>query len=225
MTVRLPPLTEEEFGLLLQLLRTEFHGPPTESGRKAGLRAAPIGPICRLAGAFEKYAKKNRKTYVLGKSVSWMPNPAAIHVAEGFDKQEAFERQARHQWRSLRDELLRVLEESHTIKWWGFRLPVMLPSRRAFIFRPADLILDWLAARMIANNQQFRFVPHCRNCGKPGLRVRGRKQNVYCSEECKNQDIVKRRRKERTQRRAQGEGKEEVTPETFRVVEPPSEGL
>ncbi len=222
MNIKLPALTEEELGLLLELLRTQFHGPPTESGRKAGLRAAPIEPIRRLARAFELYARKHKRTYLLGKSAPWTIDPNSLAVAERVNKEEALERHTRLQWGTIRDELRRILRESGQVKWWGFRLPVILPSKQVFVFRPQDMILNWLVARIIANNQQFRFVLACRNCGKAGLRARGRKQNVYCSDECKNQHIVKQRRKERARRRARRGRPTEVTPESLRIVEPPS---
>lgn len=225
MNLKLPVLTEKELGLLLALLRTQFQGPPTESGRKAGLQPAPVGPIRRLARVFEEHARKNKGSYLLANSVAWTPDSETVHVAQGVDKQDALERLTRQQWRKIRDELMRILEESHQIKWWGFRLPVMLPSKRVFVFRPEDLILNWLVARMIANNQQFRFVPRCRRCGRAGLRARGRRQNVYCTDECKRKDILERRRKERAGRRAhRGGDEEEVSSESVRVVGAPSGG-
>lgn len=219
MNLKLPPLTEEELGLLLTLLRTQFHGPPTESGRKAGFQAAPVEPIHRLARAFEAYAKKNKRAYAVADSVAWTPDPKTVSVAPGVDKQEALERLTREQWRRIHDELKRVLTESREVRWWGFRLPVLLPAKKVFVFRPDDLILSWLAARLIANNQQFRFVPRCRHCGKAGLRTRGRKQNVYCSDECKNKHILETRRKERAELHASRERGLEISPASIRVVD------
>lgn len=217
MTINLNPLTERELKLLLAVLQLRTWPP-----------SVPIGPIKKVASQFQAYVKQNRKqfaplrpekdrTETLCYPIQWVRDRDRIGLRTNTSKREAqahVDKLTRQQWRRIKDELRRVLEESHRLAYWGFRLPVMLPSRRAFVDKPETLILDWLMARLIANGQQFRFVARCRYryCGKAGLRRRARKENLYCSDVCKRKAMVEQRREERAKLRTEKKQEKEAPP-------------
>lgn len=214
MTINLRPLKTNELKLLLSLLRLECWP-----------KTVPIKPIRKVASSFQKYVKRNRMQIApllpeLGRPeslcypIQWVRDPEKVGLRPGIPKRQAQEHAdglTRDQWRRIKHELRRVLEESHKLAFWCFRLPVVLPSRKAFIDKPEMLILDWLTARLVANGQQFRFVSRCQylHCGKAGLRKRARKQNLYCSEACKRKDIVEQRKNQRAKLRSDKKRRQE----------------
>lgn len=214
MTINLKRLWKGELRLLLALLQTEFEPKIAVADGKVKKTPAPIRPITKLARRFQNYVFKNKLRFVLPVAskksslyhpIEWVRDPDNVTVAAGVIKEERVEESTRQQWRRIRDEVRRVIEESRTKAFWGFSLPIMVPSKRVYVFRPENLILNWLLARLVANRQQFLLVPRClrRGCGKAALRERSRKDNVYCSRKCKLKAMVKQRSKKRAESRAE----------------------
>ncbi len=217
MTINLKPLTERELKLFLAVLQL-----------RTWPVLVPIGPIRKVANQFQAYVKQNRKqfaslqpekdkTETLCYPIQWVRDRDRIGFHLKTSEREAqahADKLTRQQWQKIQGEVRRVIEESRGRRFWGFRVPAILPSRKVFVDKPETLILDWLMARLIANGQQFRFVARCRyrHCGKSGLRKRARKKNLYCSDTCKRKAMVEQRREERAKVRAEKKQEKKAPP-------------
>lgn len=202
MKVTLKPLNEEEMQLLLQLLQANFGSHYSKDWKMAK----------GVAEAFFDYANQHGRDLALPPTdntpsltdpIKWLHAPEKRNVRGRAAQVRSANMSSIGLWRRLRRELARIIIGSQQEPEWGFAVPVVVPTGTIYVMRPGHLVIDWLLARLVANGQQFRLVPKCKQCRKAGLRARSRKQNAFCSEACKHEYVTDRRRRERAMARAE----------------------
>ena len=103
----------------------------------------------------------------------------------------------RNEWDSARAIFAKVISRPDERKKSGFffELPrIGLPAQNPpVILQKPDDLMTWLLARAVANKQHLRFV-RCAfaECGKFGLRERGREDARFCSIACQIKENTKR---------------------------------